>query len=298
MFRLPAFVWVAAFVGALWLPLVYHHYEEHATLNPYQLSIALFEAINVVVRAGPWRPSRARPLSAARRCAGGSCPSSSTSGTSRRRCASSRDGAGTAAGPRRLRGADRRCRYKRYPGQLPTPMVLMQWLSPAEALSTKTWVCRGAGAVRRRRLRGAHRRPSGAPTRSWTPRTATPPPLGSGSTRATVSPRCSPRCSSGAAARAHHAGPSLTAAASVGMTWTVLPARALGVIGMLVHYQELYGTVIYFSTYFYNGRYKRQPLTNKGIVLFSNSLWIALPAVAMVASWELIATDSYDIFRQ
>jgi len=41
-----------------------------------------------------------------------------------------------------------------------------------------------------------------------------------------------------------------------GVTWDVpgLSARALGVIGIVVNYQMLYGTVLYFSNYCYNRR--------------------------------------------
>jgi hypothetical protein len=39
-----------------------------------------------------------------------------------------------------------------------------------------------------------------------------------------------------------------------GVTWDVpgLSARALGVIGIMVNYQMLYGTILYFSNYCYN----------------------------------------------
>jgi hypothetical protein len=63
------------------------------------------------------------------------------------------------------------------------------------------------------------------------------------------------------------------------------------------HYQELYGTVIYFSQYLYNRRYLNQPTANKCVVIFANGLWVALPGLAIWHSIRLILTDSFADYR-
>merc|ERR1712060_1034876 len=46
---------------------------------------------------------------------------------------------------------------------------------------------------------------------------------------------------------------------AVGMTQPFMPARVLGMIGLVKFYQEFYGTVVYYFQYFFNRRYKRSP---------------------------------------
>ena len=41
----------------------------------------------------------------------------------------------------------------------------------------------------------------------------------------------------------------------VGMTYDLVDARTFGIINLLAFYQEFVGTVIYFCTYFFNGRH-------------------------------------------
>mmetsp|Transcript_8805 Transcript_8805/g.32462 ORF Transcript_8805/g.32462 Transcript_8805/m.32462 type:complete len:183 (+) Transcript_8805:121-669(+) len=43
---------------------------------------------------------------------------------------------------------------------------------------------------------------------------------------------------------------------TVGLTWDIASARALGVLCMLANYQMMYGTIVYFAGYFHNLRYK------------------------------------------
>eukprot|EP00037_Helgoeca_nana_P008131 m.72588 g.72588 ORF g.72588 m.72588 type:complete len:222 (-) comp18738_c0_seq1:226-891(-) len=88
-----------------------------------------------------------------------------------------------------------------------------------------------------------------------------------------------------------------TVLAAIGMTWDVMPPRVLGLISFVVHYQEFYGTVIYFSQYLYNEKYVGQPLLNKTIVATSNAFWIIAPAIAMWTFYTLIDTNNADIFR-
>jgi len=44
---------------------------------------------------------------------------------------------------------------------------------------------------------------------------------------------------------------------TIGMTYPVLSARWLGMLGLVLFYQQLYGTVVYFFQYFFNRRFDR-----------------------------------------
>lgn len=89
--------------------------------------------------------------------------------------------------------------------------------------------------------------------------------------------------------------PSLLFAVSV--TQPLLSARVLGMVGLLKFYQELYGTLVYFFQYFFNGRHRRSDLSlTLGVVVPANGIWIALPALGMWASARLVLDGSYEVF--
>ena len=84
---------------------------------------------------------------------------------------------------------------------------------------------------------------------------------------------------------------------AAGMTWPLLPARLLGAIGNAMYWQEFYGTVIYFFQYTFNRRFDRSPRAHVfGIVLPANGIWMALPALGMWASYQLVARGDYSVF--
>eukprot|EP00808_Paulinella_micropora_P017960 g26022.t1 len=77
----------------------------------------------------------------------------------------------------------------------------------------------------------------------------------------------------------------------------LLRPKIVGMLGLLSFWQELYGTVLYFTSFVVNKRYK--PLTVTDVVLFvgcTNGLWLIMPALGMYASIQLIMQDSYAIF--
>ncbi|KAJ1459254.1 hypothetical protein M885DRAFT_479532 [Pelagophyceae sp. CCMP2097] len=83
----------------------------------------------------------------------------------------------------------------------------------------------------------------------------------------------------------------------VGMTYNVVPARAFGLVGLVVFYQELYGTVVYFASFCVNKRYRNR--TALEVALFvglSNGLWIFGPATGMVASLRCVYDENYTVF--
>jgi hypothetical protein len=82
-----------------------------------------------------------------------------------------------------------------------------------------------------------------------------------------------------------------------GMTFQILPAPVLGIIGVVVFWQMLYGTILYFFQFFYSRRHVGHSVKN--IVLFvgaSNGMWFIFPIWGIVVSVGMILKDSYSIF--
>ena len=81
------------------------------------------------------------------------------------------------------------------------------------------------------------------------------------------------------------------------MTAQAIRPKFLGMLGLIVHWQEFYGTVMYFFQYFFNRRFERSPLAHVlGIVVPANAIWMVMPALAMWASARLILDDNYLVF--
>jgi len=83
----------------------------------------------------------------------------------------------------------------------------------------------------------------------------------------------------------------------LGMTYEILPARILGILGIAMFWQMLYGTIVYFFQFFNAGRHHGHSPRN--IAMFvggSNGLWFVMPILGLWASVELIMTDSFAVF--
>eukprot|EP01041_Mallomonas_annulata_P002005 gene2005-3899_t len=64
----------------------------------------------------------------------------------------------------------------------------------------------------------------------------------------------------------------------INMTYDNFPARTMGIIAILKFYQEFYGTVIYFTSFIFNKRYKNKNIIEVAcFVGISNGLWIFFP---------------------
>jgi len=80
----------------------------------------------------------------------------------------------------------------------------------------------------------------------------------------------------------------------VGLTFDIMDARHLGLIGMLQFYQEFYGTVLYFWSFFYNARWQGHGWQGPRVkivfatVLISNGIWFMGPGLGMYVSYHLI----------
>ncbi len=82
-----------------------------------------------------------------------------------------------------------------------------------------------------------------------------------------------------------------------GMTFQILPARVLGIIGLVFSYQMLYGTLVYFSSFILNKRFRgHRPFDLAIFVGLSNGLWTVFPIWAIGASIWMIYNDSYALF--
>jgi len=82
-----------------------------------------------------------------------------------------------------------------------------------------------------------------------------------------------------------------------GMTSGCLPARALGIVGIVLFYQMWYGTVIYLVSFILNKRYQGHPRSHIAIIVgMSNGLWLTVPLLGIYASVTMVYTDSYAIF--
>lgn len=82
-----------------------------------------------------------------------------------------------------------------------------------------------------------------------------------------------------------------------GITFQVVSARALGIMGLIISYQMFYGTVVYFTSFVMNRRYRGHRMLNLAtFVGLSNGLWISFPLWAMWLCISMIYSDSYAMF--
>lgn len=83
-----------------------------------------------------------------------------------------------------------------------------------------------------------------------------------------------------------------------GMTFEIVPARALGLVMLIVNYQMWYGTLVYFGSYIFNKRYVGHTKTDVAIFVgLTNGMWFTFPVYAMVAAIRMIYSDSFAMFR-
>ncbi len=77
-----------------------------------------------------------------------------------------------------------------------------------------------------------------------------------------------------------------------------IPARIVGIISIMIFYQELYGTCIYFLSFFFNNRQKGRTITEVSLFIgLSNGIWFFLPLLGIYGSLYLIYDESYAIYR-
>lgn len=82
-----------------------------------------------------------------------------------------------------------------------------------------------------------------------------------------------------------------------GMTFELLPARVLGIVGIIMFWEMFYGTAVYFFQFFNNGRHKGHSV--RDLLLFvgiTNLMWFIFPIWGLSASVRLILDGSYSVF--
>lgn len=84
----------------------------------------------------------------------------------------------------------------------------------------------------------------------------------------------------------------------VGMTFPILSPVVLGVIGLLIFYQKLYCTCLYFFQYFFNRRFEGRPTSGiVSVVGGSNGVWLLFPAIGIYVCLRLILDDRFALIR-
>ena len=81
------------------------------------------------------------------------------------------------------------------------------------------------------------------------------------------------------------------------MTFELMPAPVLGIIGIIIFWQMFYGTAVYFFQFFHNGRHRGHSLRN--LVLFvgiTNFMWLIFPLWGVWTSAQMIVDGSYSVF--
>lgn len=82
-----------------------------------------------------------------------------------------------------------------------------------------------------------------------------------------------------------------------GMTFELLPARVLGIVGIIMFWEMFYGTAVYFFQFFNNGRHRGHSV--RDLLLFvgiTNLMWLVFPLWGLSASVRLILDGSYGLF--
>jgi hypothetical protein len=82
----------------------------------------------------------------------------------------------------------------------------------------------------------------------------------------------------------------------VGMTVPLVSPVVLGIVGIVLFYQKLYGTCLYFFTFLFNRRLELNPLGRVlAVVGGSNGVWLVFPAIGLYVSVRLVLERSYDV---
>jgi hypothetical protein len=83
-----------------------------------------------------------------------------------------------------------------------------------------------------------------------------------------------------------------------GMTYELVSARTLGMLGIAVFWQMFYGTAVYFFQFFNNKNHVGHSRASIAVVVgATNGLWFVFPLWGLWLCSQLIESNSYAIFR-
>lgn len=84
---------------------------------------------------------------------------------------------------------------------------------------------------------------------------------------------------------------------ALGMTFEIMPARVLGIVGVIIFWQMFYGTAVYYFQFFHCGRHRGHALRDLLLFVgFTNAIWLVFPLLGLYASIRLILDGSYALF--
>ncbi|KXS21448.1 hypothetical protein M427DRAFT_150830 [Gonapodya prolifera JEL478] len=73
--------------------------------------------------------------------------------------------------------------------------------------------------------------------------------------------------------------------------------RILGLVNACFFWQELEGTVLYFSSFFLNDRQRGKSAASIAVVIIANGIWVAGPALGLYCCWEMVQSNTLDVVR-
>ena len=76
-----------------------------------------------------------------------------------------------------------------------------------------------------------------------------------------------------------------------------LSTEAVAVVGIVVNYQMLYGTVLYFCNYALNGYARGASNASVATVIVANAIWIVFPGWWMWVCWDILTKDAFTALR-
>ena len=71
----------------------------------------------------------------------------------------------------------------------------------------------------------------------------------------------------------------------------------MAVVGIVVNYQMLYGTVLYFCNYALNGYARGASNASVATVIVANAIWIVFPGWWMWVCWDILTKDAFTALR-
>ena len=84
----------------------------------------------------------------------------------------------------------------------------------------------------------------------------------------------------------------------LGMTWELVPARWLGILGVAMFWQMFFGTAVYLWQFLHAGRHRgHPPRVIVGFIGGVNGMWFVVPLWGLFLSVRMILDDSYAVFR-
>jgi hypothetical protein len=87
------------------------------------------------------------------------------------------------------------------------------------------------------------------------------------------------------------------AATYAGKNAYFLSTEAVAVVGIVVNYQMLYGTVLYFCNYALNGYARGASNASVATVIVANAIWIVFPGWWMWVCWDILTKDAFTALR-